>query len=228
MRTARTTVPGISQIPVADIWKKGRPIAGHGKADHTRPRDGNSTWKITALFGLLFFAGYMVGILKGRSEESNFGKLLAAYYMEAKNFSLFTPLFWNEFGSAFLQAVLVLACGFSALGSGFLCLYFAARGAVWGLCASSVFMQGGTRALVIHWLLTCLPDLSVFLVMLWLAMQAHLCASGILRGLTGSSQLRLTAQLRKLLIRFFTVVALCAGFCMLGAASGVLFAGVLI
>lgn len=227
MRAAKTVAPGLFKIPIHKIGNLG---STSEKAVPERARTArNDSWPVIFLFGALFLAGYLGGVLKGRTGQSELGNQLALYYQTAEHFSAFIPLFLDLFGSAFLQATLVLACGFSAVGSGFLCLYFVARGAVMGLCAASVFVQGGTKGLVVHWMLTCLPDLSVFLVMLWLATQAHRCAGEMLRGLLGnSSHLRQTPPVRNLLFRFMTALFLCAAFCIVGAASGVLFAGVLL
>lgn len=205
-----------------------RADTGKVKSEMVRNRNP-SGWKAVMVFGGLFFVGYLGGILQGRLGNSVFAQALASYYRDPQNFTAFTSLFADQFSGAFLQAVLVLACGFSAVGSGFLGLYFVARGAILGLCAAQVYMQGGTRALVVHWLLTCLPDLGVFLVMLWLAIQANRCALGIFTGMVGhGGRIRRIPPIRQLLLRFVSALFLCAGICILGSASGVVFAGVLL
>lgn len=228
MRAARTAAPGIFRLPIENILHMHPVHPDKDVADRTRARE-TASWTTVLLFGVLFFAGYLGGVLKGRTGQSDLGEQLADYYRTAEHFSAFMPLFLDLFGSALLQAVLVLACGFSALGTGFLGLYFIARGAVLGLCAACVFVQGGTKALVVHWMLTCLPDLSIFLVMLWLAVQASRCAGGVFRVLLGGgAHLRQTPSVRRLVLRFFVALLLCAVFCLIGSASGVLFAGVLL
>lgn len=229
MRTAKTMAAGMFRLPFQEAWKTKKPDTGMGrKLEQTRNKIEGS-WRIVALFGVLFFAGYVGGIWRGRLGSSIFGEELAAYYMDPENFSSFPTLFLNLFGGAFLQVTLVLLCGFSALGSAFLPLYFAARGVVLGICVAGIFVRGGTRALVIYWLLTCLPDLGIFLVMLWLAIQAHICAFGLLRSLLGTGARRHSQMpVKKLIIRFVTAILLCAGCSLLGAASGVLFAGALL
>lgn len=227
MRAAKTVAPGLFRIPIRNLGnlRNASEKVGTERTHNVR----SNSWSGIFLFGALFLVGYLGGVLKGRTGQSELGNQLAAYYQTAENFSAFVPLFLDLLGSAFLQATLVLACGFSAVGSGFLCLYFVARGAVMGLCAASVFVQGGTKALVVHWMLTCLPDLSVFLIMLWLAAQAQRCAGEMLRLLLGNgSHLRQTPQVRKLLLRFATALFLSVVSCVVGAASGVLFAGVLL
>lgn len=184
---------------------------------------------MAAFFGVVFFAGYVGGIWKGRIGSSAFEETLAAYYMNPENFSAFPTLFLNMFGGAFLQATMVLLCGFSALGSIFLPLLFAGRGAVLGICVAGVFSYGGTRSLVIYWLLTCLPDLGVFLVMLWLAAQANICAVEMFHGMLGAGTHRRSHMpAKRLVFRFLTAILLCAGCSIFGAASGVLFAGALL
>lgn len=227
MRAQKTEAVGWVPLSLRNLWHL---RTGAEQAVQERPRiKETASLSVTLLFGAMFFAGYLAGVLKGRTGQSELGSQLAAYYSAAEHFSAFVPLFLDLLGSAFLQAVLVLACGFSAVGSGFLCLYFAARGAVMGLLAASVFMQGGTRALVVHWLVTCLPDLSTFLVMLWLAIQANRCSGAIFRVLLGGgAHLRQALPVKALFFRFATALCLCVILCAIGAASGVLFAGVLL
>lgn len=228
MRAARTTLSGPLRFPTAEMLGIKKADAGKINSEMVRNRNP-SGWKAAMVFGGMFFAGYLGGILKGKLGDSSFAEMLASYYRDPQNFTSVTTLFADQYSGVFLQAVLVLACGFSAVGSGFLGLYFVARGAILGLCAAEVYMQGGTRALVVHWLLTCLPDLGVFLVMLWLAIQANRCALGIFTGVLGSgSHLRRTPPLRQLLLRFVFALLIGAGICILGAASGIVFAGVLL
>lgn len=225
MRAAHTALPGLLRTATGTI--PGAHSAPSGKAESTHP---SIYWRNAGLlFVCLFFAGYLLGILNGKTGSSAFVDFLAAHYMDDTAFSSFSSLFFDLCSGAFLQSLLVLLCGFSAVGSLFLSLYFAARGAVLGLCAAAVFVQGGTRALVIHWMLTCLPDLGIFLVMLWLSVRANRCACLIFRtAILNAGHLRQSFPLRQLLMQFLTALLLCAGCCLLGAASGVLFAGVLL
>lgn len=225
MRAARTAAAGVLHLPVGRMFG-----ARSAAMTHTDSAGAQSTaWRAGAAFGLLFFLGYLFGIFKGRLGESSFGASLAAYYMDGEHFSAAGTLFLDLYSGALLQAILVLVCGFSALGTVLLGGYFCLRGAVMGLCAASVFVQGGTRSLVVHWMLTCLPDLGVFLVMLWLAAQSNVCAMAMFRcTFYGSGHLRQGMPLRPLLIRFLLALLLAAVLCLLGAASGVVFAGVLL
>lgn len=225
MRAGKTAAAGVLHLPVGRMLGA-RPAAGTACGD--TPRVHSTAWQTGAAFGALFFLGYLFGILKGRLGDSDFGAALAAYYMDGDHFSVVGTLFFDLYSGAFLQAVLVLVCGFSAMGTALLGGYFCLRGAVMGLCAASVFVQGGTRALVVHWMLTCLPDLGVFLVMLWLACQANACALALLRGMSYGGHLRQAPPLRAMLVRFLVSLLLAAGICLLGAASGVVFAGVLL
>lgn len=227
MRAVKTVLPGMLRMPIMNL---GRRRENSEKAPQERTRIAKEeSWPVAFLFGSIFLAGYLGGVLKGHTGQSELGEQLAAYYRSSEHFSAFAPLFFSLFSSAFLQSMLVLACGFSAVGSGFLGLYFAARGAIMGLCAASVFAQGGTKALVVHWMLTCLPDLSIFLIMLWLAVQSSRCAGEMLRMLLGiNPRLRQILPVHKLLLRCATALFLSIIFCAVGAASGVLFAGVLL
>lgn len=226
MRAAKTTAAGGLHLPVGRMFTS-KPTAAVPRNENARPR--NPVWQAGAAFGALFFLGYLFGIFKGRLGDSLFGVSLAAYYMDAENFSAAGTLFCDLYSGALLQAILVLACGFSALGAVFLGGYFALRGAVMGLCAAGVFVQGGTRALVVHWMLTCLPDLGIFLVMLWLAAQSNQCAMVMFRcAFQGGGHLCRNPPLRPLMFRFLTALLLAALVCLLGAASGVVFAGVLL
>lgn len=226
MRAAKTAAEGVVHLPVGRVFGT-RPGAGIARGEAGRSQ--TAIWQAGGTFGALFFLGYLFGIIKGRLGDSAFGTTLAAYYMDAENFSSVGALFLDLYSGAVLQAILVLVCGFSALGTVMLGGYFCLRGAVMGLCAAGVFVQGGTRALVVHWMLTCLPDLGVFLVMLWLSFQANACASVMFRCAFGSGgHLRQTPPLKPLLLRFLSALALAAVLCLLGAASGVVFAGVLL
>lgn len=226
MRAAKTAAAGVVHLPVGRMFSA-RPAAGasRGEAGHNQL----AIWQAGSVFGALFFLGYLFGIIKGRLADSVFSTTLAAYYMDGENFSAMGGLFLDLYSGAVLQAILILICGFSALGTVMLGGYFCLRGAVMGLCAAGVFAQGGTRALVVHWMMTCLPDLGVFLVMLWLSFRANACASVMFRcAFCGGGHLRQAPPLRPLLIRFLSVMVLAAVLCLLGAASGVVFAGVLL
>lgn len=225
MRAAKTAAAGAAHLPVGKIFSA-RPAAGRLRSDTGRTQ--TAIWQAGGAFGALFFLGYLFGIIKGRLGDSAFGTTLAAYYMDAENFTSVGALFLDLYSGAVLQSILVLVCGFSALGTVMLGGYFCLRGAVMGLCAAGVFVQGGTRALVVHWMLTCLPDLGVFLVMLWLSFQANACAAVMFRCAFCGGHLHQTLPLRSLLLRFLSAVVMAAVLCLLGAASGIVFAGVLL
>ena len=70
--------------------------------------------------------------------------------------------------AAFLVSLIYL-CGFHLWGSIFMGAYFAFKGTVLGVCASAIYASGGARALVVYWLLNCLPELVLSAFMLWLA-----------------------------------------------------------
>lgn len=89
--------------------------------------------------------------------------------MSAQSYTAFWSVWCSWFAAAFLQASLIYLCGFHLWGSIFMGAYFAFKGTVLGVCASAIYASGGARALVVYWLLNCLPELVLSAFMLWLA-----------------------------------------------------------
>ena len=79
--------------------------------------------------------------------------------MAAQSYTAFWSVWCSWFAAAFLQASLIYLCGFHLWGSIFMGAYFAFKGTVLGVCASAIYASGGARALVVYWLLNCLPEL---------------------------------------------------------------------
>ena len=101
------------------------------------------------------------------------GPGLAAYYSQAEHFAHWTQVFADLYSGAFLQCTIVFLCGFSALGPGLIGLFLAGKGVMLGLCAAGVYSNGGAHGLVVYWLLTCLSDLILLVLLLWLALSAQ-------------------------------------------------------
>lgn len=181
-----------------------------------------------------FLLGYLPGILLGRGGTAA-GAALAAYYMDKQSFAAFGPVFLDLFAGAFLQSTIVLLCGFCALGAVPLAALFAVKGTYLGFCAANVFAAGGAKGLVAHWLITCLPDLGLLLLLFSLTVCAGpLCAALLRTALGGAAPVGIlnsaspAALTRTLLWRYGLVLAASAACCALGAGSAVFFAAILL
>lgn len=178
-----------------------------------------------------FLLGYMPGILLGRSGTA-VGAALAARYLDKQTFAAFGPVFSDLFAGAFLQSTLVLLCGFCALGAVPLALLFAVKGMWLGFCAANVYAAGGAGALVAHWLITCLPDMGILLLLFALTLRAGPLCGALLRTALGAvppaGSMSAAALARSLLWRYGLVLAVSAACCALGAGSAVFFAGILL
>ena len=178
----------------------------------------------------VFLAGYLGGILLCREQVPSIGRLLADYYMDKQNFAGFLPVFRAQLAGYFLQVLFLLLGGSSLAGFTLLPSFFAAKGAVLGVCAASVLAQAGTRGLVIYWLLCCLPDLAMLLLLLWVAQAGWTLGAALLQNVLDGSAVRgaLKAKAQILLLR--TLLAVIVGGCIaaLGSGAAVLFASVLL
>lgn len=210
----------------APLWAR-REKAPHRPAPpHQAGRYGAAPWGFAAAFLL----GYLPGILAGRAGLLALGGELAAYYMDGQRFAVFGSALAALYAAAFLQLTLTMLCGFSALGVPLLAGGFLLRGGFLGLGAASVFAEGGAKALVIHWLLTFLPELALLLLALWLAG----CAAGLAGWLYrdtfcgGVARNALSASARRLLIRYGAALGMSLIVCLVGSGLDILFAGVLL
>lgn len=120
-------------------------------------------------FSSAFLTGYLAGIPLGRFELHGAFTSLTEHVMAAQSYTAFWSVWCSWFAAAFLQASLIYLCGFHLWGSIFMGAYFAFKGTVLGVCASAIYASGGARALVVYWLLNCLPELVLSAFMLWLA-----------------------------------------------------------
>ena len=203
-----------------------RPPTAQTPARHT---EETQSWRTTLAFSAAFFIGYLVGIFAGKWDASAFGTALAAYYMDTQHFASYWAVLSGLLAAVFLQASFVMLCGFHACGIAFLAAFFAAKGALMGLCAACVFSAGGAKALIIHWLLTCLPDLSTFLLLLWLALPTCGVCDTLFRCVFGgTAHISLSQSAKRLLLRYLMVLCIGVPCCLIGAGAAVLFAGVLL
>ncbi len=72
--------------------------------------------------------------------------------------------------------------------------YFAFKGTVLGVCASAIYASGGARALVVYWLLNCLPELVLSAFMLWLAHSSCRVSQSLSSIVFPAAVVRSTAQ----------------------------------
>lgn len=210
----------------APLWPREKQPRKQAAPPLRADRPGYAPWG----FAVAFLLGYLPGILAGRAGLLPLGSELAAYYMDGQRFAAFGTVLAALYSAAFLQITFTMLCGFSALGMPFLAMLFLVRGAFLGLGASSVFAQGGARALVVHWLLTFLPELTLLLLTLWLSGYAAQAAGGLFKDTFGGGTARnaLAAAARRLLIRYVIGLAVSFFLCLLGAGLDILFAGVLL
>ena len=101
---------------------------------------------------------------------------------------------------------------------------FAGRGCFLGFCAANVASAAGAKGIVTYWLLSCLPDLSVLLIGLWLSGHALVLSRGLFQDvfLGGAPRGQLGAAARRLSVRAGTAFlaacllsVFCSGLCVL-------------
>lgn len=184
-----------------------------GRADHRlRPMIG---------FSAMFLLGYLPGIWAGRNGQTALGQQLADYWLQYGSLSFRSGLS-AAVSAAFLQLTAVLLCGFCAFGLCFCLLLFAARGLWLGFCAANVLAAGGSGALVLYRLLTCVADLSGLFLCLWLAAYALPVSTGLFRSIFcgGAPRGQLAAAARRLLVRYGTALILSLLFCLVNSGLG--------
>jgi len=172
---------------------------------------------LAAPYAILFLLGYIPGILLGRTGQSTVGQQLAGYYMELSNFTLWSDTLADQAAAAFLQLLIVVLCGFSVFGFGFLAVFFLGKGAFLGFCAANILAIGGTKSLFLYWLCSCLFNLLLLFLCLWLASHAAQLSRGLFQSafLGGAPRGRLEADIRRLAVRSFAAVVLSGIFCIL-------------
>lgn len=168
-------------------------------------------------YATLFLLGYIPGILLGRNGQNAVGQQLAAYYMDLSNFALWPHTLADQAAAAFLQLLVVVLCGFSVFGFGFLAVFFLGKGAFLGFCAANVLAQGGAKSLLLYWLCSCLSNLLLLFLCLWLSIHAAQMSRRLFQSvfLGGAPRGRLEADIRRLAVRSFVAVVLSGIFCVL-------------
>lgn len=180
-------------------------------------------------FASLFLLGDVCGVLLGRGFDTVLGTALAEYALS----SIGDPSYWSRFASlfatGFLQATLLLASGYCAVGAGVCGLFFALRGAYLGFCAANLYLLHGLRTLTVYWLGVFLPAAAMLVPLFRVAV----CALPLSRGLWqsvfcgGAPRGKLPAVSRKLLYVYGVSLLVLLLISLCGAALGVLFASFL-
>lgn len=179
--------------------------------------------------GVVFVLGYVPGVLAARG--SGYGiSALAEHYMDKQTFAELGTVFADTFAGAFIQATLLLLCGFCALGLGLMAAFFAIKGMYMGYCAAGIYAAGGARDLAVYWLLTGPAALGVLLALVALAFKAVPLSFALLRDAFGERTLpeETFANARALILRYALTVAVAALCCGLGSAFAVFLAGILL
>lgn len=152
------------------------------------------------------------------------GQQLADYYMASGRFSMWGTAFANQMASSFVQLFLIAMCGLSAIGMALLIVLFGAKGVFMGFCAANVVAYGGGSALAVYWVNSCLPNLSLLFLTLWLAGYAAQLSHGLFQSvfLGGAPRGQLEAAARRMGVRCCIALlasgvfnALCSGISVL-------------
>ena len=144
------------------------------------PPGENSCGGWVLLCAAAFLAGYLPGMELGRGGDTPWGQQLAAYYLDISQFSAWLPVFTDQIAAAFLQLMLVVMCAaFPRLGRGSCHCFLPAGAASWGFAPPMWQAQPEAKGIVTYWLLSCLPDLSVLLIGLWLSGHALVLSRGL-------------------------------------------------
>ena len=146
--------------------------------------------------------------------------------MAAQSYTAFWSVWCSWFAAAFLQASLIYLCGFHLWGSIFMGAYFAFKGTVLGVCASAIYASGGARALVVYWLLNCLPELVLSTFMLWLAHSSCRVSQSLSSIVFSGCRCALNGAIRRLSVHYLLCLLGCAVSSFMFSGSAVLFASV--
>ena len=220
MRTAQQAPPRARR---GDEAEKARGISFLQSAGGLLPRP--VFW-----FALLYFCGYGVGLALGRLAMPEFGGSFAKFYLDKQNFLSFGGVFASLFTAALLQLTFLAVSGFCAIGMGLLVSFFALKGALMGICTAALYTAGGAKGLVIYWLLTWLPEISLLLLTLFQAGCSAGVCGGIFRfALCGNApRLGMNAPVRRCLKSYIITSFLSVLFSALGAGAALFFAAVLL
>ena len=155
-------------------------------------------------------------------------KLAGTNDLFAQSYTAFWSVWCSWFAAAFLQASLIYLCGFHLWGSIFMGAYFAFKGTVLGVCASAIYASGGARALVVYWLLNCLPELVLSAFMLWLAHSSCRVSQSLSSIVFSGCRCALNGAIRRLSVHYLLCLLGCAVSNFMFSGSAVLFASVLL
>ena len=199
-----------------------RPAAGHAAA---RRKQGVAR----PLCAAAFLAGYPLGIWWG-SKGGEYAAQLAGYILSAESYTGRQGVFAALLSGTFLLLLCVFAAGFCAVGMGLLCLLFAGQGTWLGFCAAAVYLQEGTKALLMYRAMLSFQELASLAVCLWLAEFAGSLCTGLYLSVfdAGVARGRLRADARRLALRFVSAVGLGVGISAVGGGIAVFVAGVLL
>lgn len=180
------------------------------------------------LYAVLFLAGYVLSVFYGRVLESDVGEQLAAYYMDSSHLAVWPASFLNQLAASFIQILFTFFCGFSAVGFGFLILFFAFKGVFLGFCAINILTLGGIKPLAVYWFCVCLPNILLLLVNLWIAGYSAQLSNSLFQSVFcgGAPRGRLEANARRLIVRTIISMPLLCLLCILGTGIAVLAVGI--
>ncbi|MDD4850255.1 MAG: hypothetical protein PHO10_06090 [Gemmiger sp.] len=182
-------------------------------------------------FTLLFFAGYMGGLAAGRVALPGLCAGFAEYYLDKQSFSGVGIVFAGLFLAAFVQLSFVLLAGYCAVGMGLFVAFFGVKGVFLGLCTASLYQVGGAKGLVVYWLLTWLPEISLLVLTLLLAGSAARVCGPLFSLTLGSAAPHaggLAAPARRCLKQYLLTLFFAVFLCGFGACAAVFFASVLL
>lgn len=222
MRAAQSTAPGVRLGTPSLRAQPGLPTLQLLKTPGDAP--------LLLCFCGMFLLGYLPGILAWRGTPPAFGTELAAWCSDSARYANWAQTFTGQLAAAFLQFTLILLCGFCAFGLFFLVGNFLCRGIFMGFCAAGVYSTGGAKALLLYWLLSCLPDLLILLLGLFLAASAAKPAGYLYQHIFGVGATRngQKSATRKLLVRYLFSVLLAVPACAACSGFASLLAGLLL
>lgn len=235
MRAARAAAAvSVLRLPRRHNFPQGEPCTAPKPHRTVPPKERRAEagyWRAGAIFCAAFLFGDLGGVLAGRLRFVDAAQTLASYYGQGEHFSDWLSVFTDLYSGAFLQCTVLFLCGFSALAPWLIGVFLAGKGVVLGLCAAGVYSRGGAHGLVVYWLMTCLPELILLALLLWLALGAQALGMDLLHALGGQlphARRASVPAVRRLILRYLAVLLLSAAGCLVGAGSAVLFAGVLL
>ena len=155
---------------------------------------------------------------------------LAGHLLAAESYTAWQSVAAALLSGIFLTLLCIFTAGFCAVGTGLLCLVFAAQGGYLGFCAAAVCLQNGAKALLVYRALLSFPELAALALSLWLAWYAGRLCAGLNQSIFagGAARGRLQADARRLALRFLLAAALSVGVSVVGAGIAVFVAGILL